>query len=119
MTVTDIQAQEEERRRYLVDTFGEDVLVGLATDPPAASSRSAEKHAKNYYGRRREAHLERVQDTVTAAAGLRADQDAYERAMADPERASVQDQVAADRHIRRHGLVPRLSTAQRLAGRRG
>jgi hypothetical protein len=114
MTQHDNLAEDQEQyRRYLIDTFGPDSVVGLATDIEPGTTKSAEQHAQRRKANDREAVLDQVDETVALARGLYADQAAYDRVMAGGNGQA--DKIATARYTRSQGLVPVQSSAQRLA----
>jgi hypothetical protein len=108
------QALREEHERYLRTTFGDDVFVGLATDLPVTTNRpsSAQVHVQERDQALADLHREDREARLTTATALAQDQAAYDRVVAGS--TDDQDRHAADRHVRRHGLVPRRSSVDRL-----
>lgn len=118
MTETNLAQEQEEYRRYLADTYGDDVLVGLATDQPQDPARSS---ATVHATRRREndiyAHQDQQLAEVMRAAQERNEDAALDRAAAMIDAGKTPDTrttVLAARAARRHGGsgVP---SAERLA----
>jgi hypothetical protein len=114
------QDQDQARRAYLVETFGPDVLVGLATDPaPTGTTKSALAYEKRRRTAARDARLDEARETISAAAQLDADRRAYDRVMDQMQagqEVTAADLLAAGRHAHAQGLVPPQSSAEKLAG---
>jgi hypothetical protein len=124
MTTQDQDQAHHERndswRRELVERFGEDILVGLPTDPAPTGkpTRSAQ-----LYGRRRDQamrarRLTAAKETISTAAALDADRRAYDRVLDQAQEGhpvSPADLLAAERHAKRHGLVPVKTSAEKMA----
>jgi hypothetical protein len=109
----DEAAAERERIRTL---FGDNALIGLATDEPARSKRpsSAQTIVKDRNKSLRELRREDRDAQLAVAAGHRADADAFDRYTADSENASEDDKRAAFQHADRAGLLPKRSSAEKL-----
>jgi hypothetical protein len=101
-------------RRYLVDQFGPEITIGLATDEPATSQRpsSAQTIVKERDEALAEIAREDRDERLAAAIAHDQDRQAFDRVAAGT--GSDRDRVAADRHAQRHGLVPKRSSAERL-----
>jgi hypothetical protein len=111
-----IQNDEDARREYIRQTFGDDALEGLATDTPWTSRRpsSAQRHVQDRDKALHDLHREERVRKLAILAAQRADREAFDRVTADPNQASDQDQRAALRHAQRHGLVPHEPTPHKL-----
>jgi hypothetical protein len=111
-----LRDDEAARREYIRATFGDDALEGLATDQPSTSRRpsSAQTHARERAEALADLHREERDRDLAVAQALESDRAAFERATADPGRATEQDRIAAHRHALRQGLVPRRSSIDRL-----
>jgi hypothetical protein len=118
----ELHAAEDERRRHLRGIFGDNIFIGLATDPPPTGpTRSALAHGQRRQKALRQQARERRQERIAAAAELDQDQRAYEQVMEDQHQgrpSTSQDQHRADRHIQRLGLLPVPTSAERLARQR-
>jgi hypothetical protein len=115
----ELHAAEDERRRYLRQTFGEDVFIGLATDPaPTGPGRSAQTMANARTKGLRRRRLEQAQEVNAEAYELEQDRDAYARTMNDRRAgrpSTSQDLLRAERYAKANGIVRPRSSAERLA----
>lgn len=119
MTRTQDQAAaEDERRRYLAATFGEDVLVGLATDQPATPRRPLGQVIVQERRRvRREAAQERLKDIMREALQAQDKADAYGRVVENARQghpSSSADLAKAAHYALEQGIVQPPSTITRL-----
>jgi hypothetical protein len=108
------QAVREEHERYLRTTFGDDVFVGLLTDPPATGRRSVDTIMGDRRQAQRELRREARDQDLAVARALDLDRQAFERYIADPDRATEGDRHTAHRHATRHGLVPKRTSVDLL-----
>jgi hypothetical protein len=111
-------AAEDERRRYLVDTFGENILTGTALDPPPAHpGRTAKLIDRARREQLREERQRQADETLDAALELELDRDAFATVMnnkRDGLPSSPADKARATRYVRANNII-RSSTPQRLA----
>jgi hypothetical protein len=102
------------------EIFGPNVNIGSGPAPvgiEATPGRSAKQIGKNYRDGTRE---QRQAERGERLAGLREqelDRAAYDLVVVQGQTGTAQDQVRADRHARRHDLLPKQTSAQKMAAR--
>jgi hypothetical protein len=113
--------QDEARRRYLVDTFGDNVTVGLAADQPAARRRTADRVAAAPLAAARETQQARDLEEIAAIAEEEREDEAltaairrYRRGDSIPTGTMTLVRRALERHGYSHGTA-----AERLAAMAG
>jgi hypothetical protein len=117
MTQIKDQTDEEARRAYLVETFGPDVLVGLATDPAGRNTTAAKLAAEPMAAARRRQQQDDLA-LVQVAAAEQDEDEALDLALRITRRGGGRTppgtMAKAGRALRRRGYTQG-STAERLA----
>jgi hypothetical protein len=112
---------EEARRAYLVETFGEDVLVGLGTDPPGRNTTAAKLAAEPLDAGRRQQQA-RDLELVQVAAAEQDEDEALAQVLRIMKRGGGKTPPGsmrkAARALERRGYTQG-STAERLAAMAG
>jgi hypothetical protein len=107
----------DSRRRALVETFGSDILVGLATDPEPGTGTTAQAIAQDHYDSLRRAREQEQLAALAADAEVYADDQTRQQvrdAMVQGRPVAASDLDAAERALRRDPNRPRASSAHRL-----
>lgn len=114
----------DEQHAYIERTFrGDNLFVGLATDPPLGTrpTRSALYYGKVRRDNLRARQVAQAKRDVGEVAQLDADRRVYERVMDQidaGQKVNAEELLTADRHAKRQGLVQPRSSAQKIADER-
>jgi hypothetical protein len=106
------------RRQELVDRFGPDILIGLATDKPATPRRTfGQRVVQDRKKAQRLANQERQKEIMREALQVQNKADAYQRVVDNARNghpSSPSDLAAAALYAVEQGIVERPSTIERL-----